>query len=533
MPHFQRLLAVVAAVEARWCIYKDDTAELTRVMQTAYEGQERWFPEAELASLGGNASGWEAVIQELRRSVTSTRRRPVRNADDAAQSLARTLRNRDGFDQCRIFLFSEDDFEFSCFLKKISNFRKIFGFSEEDFFCLTVHQRETKRECRRFVLIYENRIIVDRRFVNHTKHGAHAKMMSPVRPLGNAAYSFSGTTSGFSGRCRDPCLMINKQYGYNQCGVLVPNTYFAYGDLAAWRNFEHSIKAVSKEWASRPYGKAFWRGTLTVSHQCLQNWGNFARQQALALTVTHPDLVDVGCVPLHGNVTKTCLAGLGVSPQNCTGLPRPPPLDLVPAAAAPLRDVVPLENYTHQKILLNLPGAKSGSYSRNLNYLWMMGAVVLLWNGPFTEWLYPALRDGVTHLTVDARTLPETVRLLNDTTELIKNARWVHDNFLCADCIRRYFEAVIHHLRIEYKMDLVLDDPQRARNLFRSVGFDIDCQKLVEILHDDPPAARKDVIMPGEKVVKMRSLGPDDPVCGSSSSSSSSSLSSSSSEELL
>ena len=50
--------------------------------------------------------------------------------------------------------------------------------------------------------------------------------------------------------------------------------------------------------------------------------------------------------------------------------------------------------YASYKYQLNLPGSVSGSYSRNLNHLWMLGSVVALWDAPYVEWYYPALAPG-------------------------------------------------------------------------------------------------------------------------------------------
>ena len=43
-------------------------------------------------------------------------------------------------------------------------------------------------------------------------------------------------------------------------------------------------------------------------------------------------------------------------------------------------------DYSAYRYVLNLPGATTGSYSKNLNHLWALGAVVMLWDAPFVEW---------------------------------------------------------------------------------------------------------------------------------------------------
>merc|ERR1719182_640956 len=68
------------------------------------------------------------------------------------------------------------------------------------------------------------------------------------------------------------------------------------------------------------------------------------------------------------------------------------------------------ENYTRYKYVLNLPGSTSGSYSRNLNHLWSLDSVVMLWRDGVKEWYYPALAHGVTHLDVNKTDLVKSVR---------------------------------------------------------------------------------------------------------------------------
>ena len=79
-----------------------------------------------------------------------------------------------------------------------------------------------------------------------------------------------------------------------------------------------------------------------------------------------------------------------------------------------MHDPVPYResDYARFKFLLNLPGRTDGSYSRNLNHLWAVGAVVLLWDTRVVEWFYPALRHGETHATVNRTTAPLVLDVL-------------------------------------------------------------------------------------------------------------------------
>ena len=70
-------------------------------------------------------------------------------------------------------------------------------------------------------------------------------------------------------------------------------------------------------------------------------------------------------------------------------------------------------DYANYKYVLNLPGKTDGSYSRNLNHLWYVGAAVLLWDTPAVEWYYPALKHGATHAAINRTTARAVVEALD------------------------------------------------------------------------------------------------------------------------
>ena len=55
------------------------------------------------------------------------------------------------------------------------------------------------------------------------------------------------------------------------------------------------------------------------------------------------------------------------------------------------------------------------------------------------EWYYPALEDGVTHVSVDSKTAAQAIDALNGddgrVARLSEAAEQVHREFTCADCI--------------------------------------------------------------------------------------------------
>ncbi|KAH8064523.1 hypothetical protein JL722_1400 [Aureococcus anophagefferens] len=152
------------------------------------------------------------------------------------------------------------------------------------------------------VLILDNRVIVDRSFLRHAKHPAHAALAASVgarRALPNAAYRFSAGTRGVKrSGCRRPfpLAVITKMTGYDQCGVLVPNPYFG-PDLDAYARQTGEARALAR---ARPLasrvGRALWRGNIS-SRACDKELGNRARLAATALSVDFPDLFDARCPP--------------------------------------------------------------------------------------------------------------------------------------------------------------------------------------------------------------------------------------------
>ncbi|KAH8087664.1 hypothetical protein JL720_6982 [Aureococcus anophagefferens] len=114
---------------------------------------------------------------------------------------------------------------------------------------------------------------------------------------------------------------------------------------------------------------------------------------------------------------------------------------MVAAAADPaaylVGGYVPPSKFSDWKYALHLPGAFTGSYSRNLNKLWALGSVVLLWAAPYVEFYFPGLSHGATHLAVDACTAPRAVAALEaDGAAAARGGRGrVFDELLCADCL--------------------------------------------------------------------------------------------------
>ena len=191
----------------------------------------------------------------------------------------------------------------------------------------------------------------------------------------------------------------------------------------------------------------------------------------------HPDLFDVfcagaeGCAPRNPATQPPCdEAAVRAAHLKAYGGAAAPAFaaytDAMRAAAAdPARRIVggyvAPSDFSRWRSALHLPGAFTGSYSRNLNKLWALGSVVLLWDAPYVEFYSPALAHGSTHLAVDACSAAATLRALDARPEaaarLAANAKRVFEDLLCARCLARYLAEVLGAFRRHFDLGRALD----------------------------------------------------------------------------
>mmetsp|Transcript_20517 Transcript_20517/g.70453 ORF Transcript_20517/g.70453 Transcript_20517/m.70453 type:complete len:205 (+) Transcript_20517:3-617(+) len=133
------------------------------------------------------------------------------------------------------------------------------------------------------------------------------------------------------------------------------------------------------------------------------------------------------------------------------------------------------------RYVLNLPILADGSPSPNLNHLWALRAVVLLWTASYTEWYSPALQAGETHVEVNRSNAVRVIADLNTDeekrNELVQGALRVRHTMLCPDCIVGFFLHLVGRIRSRFGFDAVLDNPQQALDLLRPNN----CSGLVQI----------------------------------------------------
>lgn len=241
--------------------------------------------------------------------------------------------------------------------------------------------------------------------------------------------------SGARGASMDnlPTTVIARKF--SKRGILVPNPYFGKkrGLPKEWDKERSALRRASSSATRIP--RVFWRGGVAHKYSCGRGEGNYARLQAISLTVCDPEHFDVRCQRGCGSTSNFSFDETCFERDEDIGL-------------IALDDQYwPQDHYANYLFLLNLPGSTSGSYSRNLNHLWAAAGVVLMWQSEYVEWYYPALRHFQTHITVNKSTIKSAVELvLGDqglSDGLREAARRVDAELVCGECIEGYVEKVV------------------------------------------------------------------------------------------
>jgi hypothetical protein len=98
------------------------------------------------------------------------------------------------------------------------------------------------------------------------------------------------------------------------------------------------------------------------------------------------------------------------------------------------------------KYVASLP-AVGGAAPPSRSEVWYYGAAVLLWRSDVQEWYYPALREGITHVTIDSHNVARTVVELKKDDKAARRmaieARNVHENHLCPSCLLEHWTYVL------------------------------------------------------------------------------------------
>ena len=345
------------------------------------------------------------------------------------------------------------------------------------------------------ILIRGGRLFTTHNFTHNTKHTYMLRLLAAVQraggPLPDAWLMYESSSRG---KCHDldglgghgrllPTLVIAKLDGYGQCGILVPNPYFGLGDINDMWRLQIEALMDANETTKKRDPRVFWRGEVAAhlarrkGYPCKSERGNHARLAALALTADDPSHFDVKC-----NVG--CEAR-DATKWPCPGLAYDATMRKIYGDNSSIRDpkFYTEPDYANYKYVLNLPGKTDGSYSRNLNHLWYVGAAVLLWDTPSVEWYYPALKHGATHAAVNRTTARAVVAALDASPEkyarLLAGARRVQRELTSPEAIARYVRHVVDALRRAQAQHLIK---------WGDVLAGENCSDFVEVTVDGAPA---------------------------------------------
>ena len=366
------------------------------------------------------------------------------------------------------------------------------------------------------VWIVDGKLYVHKRFLEEVKNRLHLRFMWSVLTKEDwrldsqrtkdlqklktkkIAYSFSmGSTGDLSLDCDMITTFVIAKKHPKECGILFPNPYF--NDLSVWKEEMSELLKIAdqRHWELRTH-KLFWRGQLTAQGtptSCDGASGKFARLSALTLSSTNPNFFDIKAIECTMEWNSTYCSHI----YNYTR-------DEIEAMRHCSRLIG--KEYVHEKfsrfsMFLDLPGGSRGSYSRNLNHLWLMGGVVFIWTGPMMEkegaeqWYFPALKDKHTHRIINRETAKSVVlHVLNNSKErkhLVANARGVANHFLCAHCQVEYVVTAL--TRVQQSMSAfstLLNNPDHSqtkemKQILKELCLQQKWVKIEGLDEEDPP----------------------------------------------
>lgn len=213
---------------------------------------------------------------------------------------------------------------------------------------------------------------------------------------------------------------------------LVPNPYFLHPDW--WDTYTSKMAQMQKArpWESRK-PKVLFRGACGPGGQ--------ARLQLMLAAKTDARL-DVGFsrVLSYNNSLTECIHDIGRSIDV-------PEEDLAAQDQLGRSDVMPQEVFSEYQFIIQMPGAATGAYSRGLQYLFMHGSVVLIWENDSIEFYYQQLIPRVHFMPVNANTLSSVLDELQGDPELcrtlLEGAKDAMKRIVSAESVYKRWEAAL------------------------------------------------------------------------------------------
>jgi hypothetical protein len=233
-----------------------------------------------------------------------------------------------------------------------------------------------------------------------------------------------------------PTFAIGKREPHRP-GLLMPNPFFGAPSWWARHNLLQIAASQKRSWATR-LKKVLYRGACGP--------GARARLELMNLAESS-NLLDVGFTGVDGFPSiQSCVDALAKKHE----------IRAAPSASRRAPHVAQT-NYSQYRYLLHLPGAATGSYSRNLQYLWTHGSIVLVWNQNATEFYYRHLVNGEHYVVVDASNIVETVEAIEADParqeRLRRGARAFYDAHLAAPRLIDRWRAVLEALALRQDVE--------------------------------------------------------------------------------
>lgn len=206
--------------------------------------------------------------------------------------------------------------------------------------------------------------------------------------------------------------------------VPMPNPYFL--TPGVWGEIRHKLRELAKQ---QPFHNrttlAFYRGS------CSAYPGSLPRVE---LAVINDTVLDVGIVGRcdNGSWSKAI------------------PAHREMLTKARVASFAKFHQYVRHKYLVHMPGAAKGSYSRNLQFMLGLGAVVLVWDHPYYEFYYDWLEEDKHYVAVNASNIVSKVRRLNANLDraarIARNTAVWFDKHLHADFLQQYWWTLLTEL---------------------------------------------------------------------------------------
>lgn len=263
------------------------------------------------------------------------------------------------------------------------------------------------------------------------------KRMAPQLKNKNISFALELRANGtlwITRRRRFEPLLTLAQRGLNVGGLsgLVPNPYFLNPEW--WDTYTHNMaKAAQKKPFETRKPHVLFRGACGPGGQ--------ERIRLMLQRESDPRL-DVGFSRTLGfnNSVADCIHKVGAK----MGIPQQ---DLETLAQRGKSAMMSQDDFSSYQYIVHMPGAATGAYSRGLQYLFMHGSIVLIWENDSIEFYYHQLVPRKHFMPVNDKTLKGVLDELESDPELrrtlLEGAKEVLHHIVSAESVYKRWEAAL------------------------------------------------------------------------------------------